>query len=172
VVGGFGLPVSFVTGLSTRHLPLTPFDSVVFGFVTDKEATMVNSTPTSSAIAQSSVSPKSTHTVTLRAVAMSLSMPAAVEPPAPTKAELMREEVESLCSNMLWLRNWWAMHCDGIRAADRQAAASIDSHFVDGAIFARSIAKKAGFDLGEDRMKNYSWGRNTQTMSTVVRGAK
>ena len=35
MVGGFGLPVSFVTGLLTRHSPLTPFSSVVFGFVTD-----------------------------------------------------------------------------------------------------------------------------------------
>lgn len=35
MVGGFGLPVSFVTGLLTRHLPLTSFSSVVFGFVTD-----------------------------------------------------------------------------------------------------------------------------------------
>lgn len=35
MVGGFGLPVSFVTGLLTRHLPFTPFSSVVFGSVTD-----------------------------------------------------------------------------------------------------------------------------------------
>lgn len=35
MVGCFGLPVSFVTGLLTRHLPLTSFSNVVFGFVTD-----------------------------------------------------------------------------------------------------------------------------------------
>ena len=35
MVGGFCLPVSFVTGLLTRHLPFTPFSSVVLGSVTD-----------------------------------------------------------------------------------------------------------------------------------------
>lgn len=80
-----------------------------------------------------------------------------------TDAELLRYEVETLCSHMLWLRAWWERHGDAIRAADRLAAAHVHDHFIDGAGFARTIARRAGFDLNEQRMRDYSWGRSFQT---------
>lgn len=88
-----------------------------------------------------------------------------------TDAEVMREEVEALCSHMLWLRNWWRAHEEGIRAADSRTAACAHDHFIDGAMFARGIARAAGFDMNEQRMRDYSWGRNTQNMRIVVGGA-
>lgn len=81
-----------------------------------------------------------------------------------TDAQLMREEVEALCSHMLWMRAWWACHEQAIRDADRKAASCVHDHFIDGAMFARSIARGAGFDLDEDRMRNYSWGRSVQNV--------
>lgn len=89
-----------------------------------------------------------------------------------TDAELMRHNVEALCSHMLWLRAWWEGHERAIRAADRRAAACIHDHFIDGAGFARSIVRQAGFEMDEERMRNYSWGRSTQTMHMVVGGAQ
>lgn len=142
------------------------------GSITAQEATMVSSTRTSSAIAQSSASPESIRSVTLRAVALPLAAAAPIEQSGITEAELMREEVQALCSHMLWLRAWWQAHGDGIRAADRKAASSVHDHFVDGAIFARGVARRAGFDMQEDRIKNYAWGRSTQTMRVVVGGAQ
>lgn len=88
-----------------------------------------------------------------------------------TEAQFMRHEVESLCSHMLWMRAWWEGHKDAIKAADPRAANCIHDHFIGGAMFARSIADKAGFDLDEDRMRNYSWGRNMQT-ARMVGGAQ
>lgn len=81
-----------------------------------------------------------------------------------TDAQYTRHEVESLCSHMLWLRAWWEGHKQAIKAADPKAASCIHDHFIGGAMFARSIADKAGFDLDEDRMRNYSWGRSVQTV--------
>ncbi|MBX9726736.1 MAG: hypothetical protein K2X09_05670 [Rickettsiales bacterium] len=133
---------------------------------------MVNSTRTSCAIAQSSASPESTRSLSLRAVALLRAAAAPIEPPGLTEAQLMREEVEALCSHMLWLRAWWEAHGDGIRAADRKASSSVHDHFVDGAIFARGVARRAGFNMQEDRIKNYAWGRSTQTMRVVVGGAQ
>ncbi|MYN30330.1 hypothetical protein [Duganella levis] len=75
----------------------------------------------------------------------------------------MRYEVETLCSHMLWLRAWWERHGEGIRAADRRAAAHVHDHFIDGAGFARAIARQAGFIMDEQRMRDYSWGRSFQT---------
>lgn len=80
-----------------------------------------------------------------------------------TDTELMRYEVETLCSHMLWLRAWWERHGEAIRAADRLAAAHVHDHFIDGAGFARTIARQAGFTLDEQRMRDYSWGRSVQT---------
>lgn len=88
-----------------------------------------------------------------------------------TDAQLMRYEVETLCSHMLWLRAWWERHGDAIRAADRPAAAHVHDHFIDGAGFARTIARQAGFSLDEDRMRNYSWGRSVQTVHMIGRAA-
>lgn len=84
-----------------------------------------------------------------------------------TNAQYTQHEVESLCSHMLWLRAWWEGHKQAIKAADQRAAACVHDHFIEGAIFARSIADKAGFDLDEDRMRNYSWGRSMQTVRMV-----
>lgn len=84
-----------------------------------------------------------------------------------TDAELMRYEVETLCSHMLWLRSWWERHGDAIRASDRLAAAHVHDHFIDGAGFARTIARQAGFELDEQRMRDYSWGRSVQTVRMV-----
>ena len=84
-----------------------------------------------------------------------------------TDAQYTRHEVESLCSHMLWLSAWWEGHKHAIKAADPKAASCIHDHFIDGAMFARSIADKAGFELDEDRMRNYSWGRSMQTVRTV-----
>ncbi|SFV15495.1 hypothetical protein [Pseudoduganella namucuonensis] len=100
-----------------------------------------------------------------------LATAAPIEQDRLTEAQLMREEVEALCSHMLWLRSWWQAHGDGIRAVERQAAASVHDHFIDGAMFARGIARVAGFDIEQDRIRNYTWGRNTQTMHMVMRGA-
>lgn len=118
-------------------------------------------TTTSSAIAHIESSPVA-HLHHLRAVALRTAAP--VDDSPMTDAELMRHNVEALCSHMLWLRAWWEGHGDAIRAADRRAAACIHDHFIDGAMFARSIADKAGFELDEDRMRNYSWGRSIQTV--------
>ena len=87
-----------------------------------------------------------------------------------TDAQLMREEVEALCSHMLWMRAWWACHEQAIREADRKAASCVHDHFIDGAMFARSIAREAGFDLDVDRMRNYSWGRSVQNVRMVGGG--
>lgn len=128
---------------------------------------MVNSIRTSSAVAQSSATPASVHSVALPLLAA-----APIIPPEITEAQLLREEVEALCSHMLWLRAWWQAHGDGIRAADRKAAGSVHDHFIDGAMFARGVARRAGFDMQEDHIKNYAWGHTTQTMHFVVGGAQ
>lgn len=132
---------------------------------------MVSSTITSSAIAQSPTPPASAHSVASRDVALPLAAAAPIVPPEITEAQLLRDDVEALCSHMLWLRAWWQAHSDGIRAADRKAASSVHDHFIDGAIFARGVARRAGFDMQEDHIKNYAWGRSTQTMR-VVGGAQ
>lgn len=90
-------------------------------------------------------------------------MPAATDDDRLTDAQLMRYEVETLCSHMLWLRAWWERHGEAIRAADRPAAAHVHDHFIDGAGFARAISRQAGFELDEQRMRDYSWGRSFQT---------
>jgi hypothetical protein len=84
-----------------------------------------------------------------------------------TDVQLMRYEVESLCSHMLWLRAWWERHGEAIRTADGLAAAHVHDHFIDGAGFARTVARQAGFDLDEQRMRNYSWGRSVQTVRMI-----
>jgi hypothetical protein len=91
-------------------------------------------------------------------------IPAANDCDRLTDAQLMRYEVESLCSHMLWLRAWWECHGEGIRAADRPAGAHVHDHFIDGAGFARAIARQAGFELDEQRMRGYSCGRSVQTV--------
>lgn len=101
--------------------------------------------------------------LTITPLRASFSLPAPADGDRLTDAELMRYEVETLCSHMLWLRAWWERHDEAIRAADRTAAAHVHDHFIDGAGFARTIARQAGFDLDEDRMRNYSWGRSFQT---------
>ncbi|MBB3118372.1 hypothetical protein [Pseudoduganella violacea] len=80
-----------------------------------------------------------------------------------TDAKLMRYEVETLCSYMLWLRAWWERRGEAIRTADQLAAAHVHDHFIDGAGFARTITRRAGFELDEQRMRDYSWGRSVQT---------
>lgn len=132
---------------------------------------MVNSIRTSSASTAPTSSPATRpHQLAVRVTQLATAAP--IEPPGITEAQLMREEVEALCSHMLWLRSWWQAHGDGIRAADRKAASSVHDHFIDGAMFARGVARKAGFDMQEDHIKDYSWGRSTQTMRVVVGGAK
>lgn len=84
-----------------------------------------------------------------------------------TPHRITSHEIESLCSTMLWLRAWWESHSNAIRAADPRAAACVHDYFIDGAIFARSIADKGGFELNEDRMRNYTWGRSIQTFRMV-----
>lgn len=133
---------------------------------------MVNSTRTSSAIAHFAPSLKSVSTATLRAAALPRGTVTPITSARATETHLMREDVESLCSHMLWLRAWWEAHGDGISAADRKAASNVHDHFIDGAIFARGIAKKAGLDMQEEYIKSYAWGRNAQSLRMVVRGAK
>jgi len=126
-------------------------------------------TTTSSAIAHIE-SPPVSHLHHLRAVALHTAAPADNDTPM-TDAELMRHNLEALCSHMLWLRAWWEGHEQAIRAADRRAAACIPDHFIDGAGFARSIARQAGFEMDEARMRNYSWGRSMQT-AHMIGGAR
>ncbi|MYN10298.1 hypothetical protein [Pseudoduganella aquatica] len=132
---------------------------------------MANSARTSSASTAPTSSPAA-RPHQLATSVMPLATAAPIDPPGITEAQLMREEVEALCSHMLWLRSWWQTHCDGIRAADRKAASSVHDHFIDGAMFARGVARMAGFDMQEDHIKDYSWGRSTQTMRVVLGGAK
>lgn len=135
---------------------------------------MVSSTRTSSAIAHIESTPAARPRRTapagqpprLYAVALPTAAPAADDEPL-TDAQLMRHRVEALCSHMVWLRHWWEGHEEAIRAADRRAAACIHDHFVDGACFARSIARQAGFDLEEQRIRDYTWGRSVQTVRMV-----
>ena len=161
--GGLGLPFSLCTGLSTLPTAIHPVCQRVVRLTTTQEAIMVSSTRTSSPIARIESTPAAIlqhlHGVALHDVPM-------------TDAELMRYNVEALCSHMLWLRAWWEGHEQANHAADRRAAACIDDHFIDGAIFARGIARQAGFDLGEERIRNYSWGRNTQNLRMVAGGAQ
>lgn len=98
-------------------------------------------------------------TVTPPRASIALPALAAADGDRLTDAEPMRYEVETLCSHMLWLRAWWERHGEGIRAVDRLAAAHVHDNFIDGAGFARAIARQAGFDLDEQRMRDYSWGR-------------
>ena len=84
-----------------------------------------------------------------------------------TDAQLMRYEVESLCSHMLWLRAWWENYGQAIRAAVPEAARTGHDHFVGGATFARSVNKMACFHLDEDRMRSYSWGNSVQTVRMI-----
>ncbi|MRW83039.1 hypothetical protein GJ698_02905 [Pseudoduganella sp. FT26W] len=125
-------------------------------------------TTTSSAIAHIESTPVA-HPHHLRAVAPRTAAPADDAPM--TDAELMRHNVEALCSHMLWLRAWWEGHEQAIRAADRRAAACIHDHFIDGAGFARSIVRQEGFETDEQRMRNYSWGRSMQTVR-MIEGAQ
>lgn len=128
----------------------------------------MTSTNTPSASARTS-SPAAPYHLASPITALAIAAP--TEPAGITAAELMREEVEALCSHMLWLRNWWRAHEAGIRAADSRAAGSVHDHFIDGAIFARGIARAAGFNMNERRMRDYSWGRSTQSLRLVVGGA-
>jgi hypothetical protein len=73
-------------------------------------------------------------------------------------AALMRDEVRALCLHMLYLRSWWEHHGDAIRASDRKRAAEIHDNFVDGAMFARGIARVEGFDLDEQSIRSHAWG--------------
>jgi len=122
-------------------------------------------TTISSAIAHIESTPVA-HLYSVRALTLHTAAPADHAAPM-TDAELMRHNVEALCSHMLWLRAWWEGHEQAIRAADRRAAACIHDHFIDGAGFARSIARQSGFEMDEARMRNYSWGRSMQTVRMV-----
>ena len=84
-----------------------------------------------------------------------------------TPEQMARYEVESLCSHMMWLRSWWANYGDAITDALPEAARTGHDHFVEGVLFARSVNRTAGFNLGEDYMRNYSWGRSTQTVRMI-----
>jgi len=84
-----------------------------------------------------------------------------------TPEQMARYEVESLCSHMMWLRSWWANYGQAITAALPEAARTGHDHFIEGVLFARSVNKTAGFNLGEDYMRNYSWGRSTQTVRII-----
>lgn len=84
-----------------------------------------------------------------------------------TPEQMARYEVESLCSHMMWLRSWWGNYGEAITAALPEAARTGHDHFIEGVLFARSVNKTAGFNLGEHHMHNYSWGRSTQTVRMI-----
>lgn len=81
--------------------------------------------------------------------------------------QMARYEVESLCSHMMWLRAWWGNYGQAIRAALPEAARTGHDHFIEGVMFARSVNKTGGFNLGEDHMRDYSWGRSVQTVRMI-----
>lgn len=83
-------------------------------------------------------------------------------------ADLQRENITHLCITMLWLRSWWEVHQDAVRAIDAKAASEIHDHFIEGAIYARATTRSMNLELDEQRIRNYRWGHSAQTLRLVV----
>lgn len=74
---------------------------------------------------------------------------------------ILREELTALCSHMEYLRSWYDFYENDIRAMNKRAAGSAHDHFVDGVIFARSIARAANLDIDRERIEAHDWAAST-----------
>lgn len=69
--------------------------------------------------------------------------------------EGVRHAVAGLSTNMLWLREWWRQIGPGVKAMNRDAAATVSERFTDGMIFASSLAEKIGHELPYEYARGY-----------------
>jgi len=73
----------------------------------------------------------------------------------------LREELAALCTHMEYLRSWFDFYEKDICAMNDRAGANAHSHFVDGVIFARGIARAANFDVDRDRIQAHDWASSS-----------
>jgi hypothetical protein len=71
--------------------------------------------------------------------------------------EIRREELTALCTHMEYLCSWYEFHEKQIRAMNNRAAGSAHSHFIDGVIFARCLARAAGLEIDRDGIQAKNW---------------
>lgn len=69
--------------------------------------------------------------------------------------EGVRHAAVGLSTNMLWLREWWRQIGPGVKAMNRNAAATVHDRFTDGMIFANSLAEKIGHELPYEYARDY-----------------
>lgn len=68
-----------------------------------------------------------------------------------------RNNIAGLCTHMLWLNSWWRVYGPAIRGMNSDTASQVHDHFLDGASFARNVAKSTDCELDEEYVRNYPW---------------